>query len=94
MKLSAKEEKYISPVEELPKLRRKTKRGEKYDKALEQFMLSNVKYAKVEPTVGKSAAVFSALTKRIKRGNLPVRVRVRTDLETKKVSLYLERTNL
>jgi hypothetical protein len=57
-------------------------------------MVSNVKYAKVKPEVGRSAAVFSALTKRIKSQNLPVRIRVRTDSDTKKVSLYLERTDL
>ena len=85
---------YIEPVQKLPKARRITRRKEKYDEALKQFMVSNSKYAKVKPEVGKSAAVFSALTKRIKTQNLPVRIRVRTDSDTKKVSLYLERTDL
>lgn len=92
--MSKKKSTYIEVVKELPKARRISRRKEKYDKTLKQFLESNVKYAKVKPEVGKSAAVFSALTKRIKRGNLPVRVRVRTDPETKRVNLYLERTDL
>jgi len=94
MVLSQKKSSYIEPVQKLPKARRITRRKEKYDEALNQFMVSNSKYAKVKPEVGKSAAVFSALTKRIKTQNLPVRIRVRTDSDTKKVSLYLERTDL
>ena len=93
-KLSKKEEKYIEPVEKLPKLRKKTRKGEKYDKILQQFKAGNMRYARIKPEVGRSAAVFSALTKRIRRQKLPIRIRVRTDPETKKMSLYLERTDL
>jgi hypothetical protein len=88
-----KESIYIEPVEKLPKLLKKTQKGAMYDKTLEQFLSSNSKIAKVKPEVGKSAAVFSALTKRVRKKKLPIKLRVRTDPDTKKITLYLERTD-
>jgi hypothetical protein len=85
---------YIEPIDKLPRLLKKTKKGVMYDKTLEQFLSSNSKIAKVKPEVGKSAAVFSALTKRVRKKKLPIKLRVRTDPDTKKMSIYLERTDI